>query len=58
MVICFKCFLGNENQRQENCVMVKGFLLIQHTEGTGKSEAVGVNANGDKRMSYTPHATC
>lgn len=33
LVICFKCFLGNET-RQENCVIMKSFLLIQHTEGT------------------------
>lgn len=37
LVICFKCFLGNENQRQEDCVIVKSFLLIQHREETRRA---------------------
>lgn len=52
LVICFNCFLGTD-ARQENRVIMKSFLLIQHTEGT---ERLGLRHHCQRGQASELHA--
>lgn len=57
MVICFKCFLGNEARSQEDRRKELS-LNTAHTQRGPTERGGGAGANGDELVSYTPRATC
>lgn len=57
LVICFKCFLGNET-RQEDGRYREALALNAAHRGDRETGGCVAGASGDKLASYTPHATC